>query len=69
MVFALRDPAETLVSLVSSLSGQQRWNLVFVREHLNDPEHLCIFVSFVLCLSQSVFWNDTEKISMSLRKC
>ena len=33
--------------------GQQRWNLVNMREHLNDPEHLCNSVSFCLaCLSQ-----------------
>ena len=42
---------------------------MFMRELLNDLEHLCIIVSFILCLSQSVFRNDTEKISMSLRKC
>ena len=40
-----------------------------MREHLNGPEHLCNFVSFkTLRVSVSV-WNDTEKISMSLRRC
>ena len=33
---------------------QQRWNLVNMREHLHVPEHLCHFVSFLLCVSQSL---------------
>ena len=58
-------PAETLVSLVSLLSGRQRWK---------SAEHVALSISVFLslfysaCLSQC-FWNDTEKISMSLRKC
>ena len=62
----LLDPAETLVSLVLLLSGRQRWT---------SAEHVALSISvfccllFTLpCLSQC-FWNDTEKISMSLRKC
>ena len=36
---------------------------------LNGPEHLCNFVSFFsLRVSVSV-WNETENISMSLRRC
>ena len=59
------DPAETLVSLVSLLSGRQRWK---------SAEHVALSISVFLspfysaCLSQC-FWNDTERISMSLRKC
>ena len=64
----LLDPAETLVSLVSLLSGQQRWNLVNMREHLTASEYLCILcLLFSLLVSVSV-WNVTEKISMPLRK-
>ena len=62
----LLDPAKTLVSLVLMLSGRQRWT---------SAEHVALSISvfccllFILpCLSQC-FWNDTEKISMSLRKC
>ena len=61
----LLDTAETLVSLVSLLSGRQRWK---------SAEHVALSISVFLslfysaCLSQC-FWNDTEKISMSLRKC
>ena len=40
-----------------------------VREHLKGPEHLCIFVSFFTLLVSVSVWNDTEKISMFLRKC
>ena len=59
----------TLVFLGVLLFGQQRWSLVNMREHLNGSEHLRNFVSFFsLRVSVSV-WNDTEKISMSLRKC
>ena len=61
----LLDPAETLVSLVSLLSGRQR---------LKSAEHVALSISVtlspctLLCLSQC-FWSATEKISMSLRKC
>ena len=61
----LQDHAETLVSLVSLLSGRQRWK---------SAEHVALSISVFLspfysaCLSQC-FWNDTERISMSLRKC
>ena len=68
-VFILLDPAETLVSLVSSLPGQQLWNLVNMREHLNGLKHLCMFVFFFTLLVSVSVWSDTEKISMSLRKC
>ena len=40
---------------------QQRWNL----EHLNGPEHLCNFVSFVLCVSQSVFGTIQRRLACS----
>ena len=48
-VFFLLDPAETLLSLVSPLFGQQRWNLVNTREHLNGSEHLCNFLCLEWC--------------------
>ena len=57
----LLDPAETLMSLVSLLSGRQRWK---------SAEHVALSISVFLspfysaCLSQC-FWNDTERISMS----
>ena len=43
--------------------------LVYLREHLNDPENLCTFVSPFLVLVTVSVWNDTEKISISLRRC
>ena len=64
-VCILLDPAETLVSSVSLLSGRQRWK---------SAEYVALSISVSLspfysaCLSQC-FWNDTEKISMSLCKC
>ena len=66
-VFILLD-AETLVSLVSLLFGQQRWNLVDMREYLNGSEHLCICVSFFTVLVSVSVWSDTGKISMALPK-
>ena len=47
----LLDPAETLVSMVSLLSGRQWWK---------SAEHVAVSISvflspFLLCLSQSVF--------------
>ena len=39
--------AETPGSMVSPLFGQQRQNLVNMREHLNGSEHLCIFFFFL----------------------
>ena len=63
----LLDPAETLVSLVSLLSGRQRWTSA---EHVALTISVFLLSLFYSALSQSVFfWNDTEKISMSLRKC
>ena len=64
-VCILVDPAETLVSSVSLLSGRQRWK---------SAENVALSISVSLssfysaCLSQC-FWNDPEKISMSLCKC
>ena len=61
----LLDPAEILVSLVSLLSGRQRWKSA-------DPAALSISVflsSFYSAHLSQCLWNDTEKISMSLRKC
>ena len=40
-----------------------------MREHLDGSEHLCIFVSFFRIAFSISIWNDTEKITMSLRKC
>ena len=52
-VCILLDPAEPLVSLVCPLVGQQRWNLLNMREHLNDSQHLWIFSPlYFACLSQ-----------------
>ena len=60
----LLDTAETLVSLVSLLSGRQRWKYA---------EHVALsisafFTSLSLLASVSVF-GTRQKISMSLRKC
>ena len=62
----LLDPAKTLVSLVLLLSGRQRWTSA---EHVALSISVSLLSPFYSALSQSVFWNDTEKISMSLRKC
>ena len=63
-VFVLLDPAKTLVPLASPLFGQQRWNLVNMREHLDGSERLCMFVSsFFLCLSQSVFGTIQRRLA------
>ena len=32
-------------------------------DHLNGPEHLCIFVSLLLCLSQSVFGTIQRRLA------
>ena len=68
-VVILLDPAETLVSLVSSLF----WSTALESDqHARASEwswaslYFCLL--FTLRVSVSV-WNDTEKISKSLRKC
>ena len=48
----LLDLAEILVSSVSSLSGQQRWNLVNMRDHRNGPERIFFGLFLFLCVSQ-----------------
>ena len=55
------------MSLVLLLSGRQRWTS---SEHVGLSISVFVVNFFLLCLvSVSVFWNDTEKISVSLRKC
>ena len=34
-----------------------------MRDHLNGPEHLCNFVSFLLCVSQSVFGTIQRRLA------
>ena len=58
-------PAETLVSLVSLLSGRQRWKSA---EHVAPSISVFLFPFHSACLSQC-FWSDAERMSMSLRKC
>ena len=52
---------------------QQCWNLVNMREHLNGPEHLCNFVSFLLCVCQSLFGTiadvDTHQSRSVVKFC
>ena len=55
----LLDPAETLVSLVSLLSGRQRWKSA---EHVALSNSV-LFVSFFLCLSQSVFLERYRRLA------
>ena len=43
--------------------------LGYLREHLNGPENLSTFVSPFLVLVSVSVWNDTRKISISLRRC
>ena len=42
---------------------QQRWNLVNMRKHLNGLEHRCNFVSFLLCVSQSLVGTIQRKLA------
>ena len=46
------------------------WSTAVDISLMRGSEHLCIFVVFfLLCLVSVSVWNDTEKISVSLRRC